>query len=48
MERNPENIDDRSPFELKPASCKLATIRALGAIAIRDSQGNEPVCDQTY
>lgn len=35
MERNPENIEARSPFELRPVFYKLSTVRALGAIAIR-------------
>ena len=39
MERTPENIEARSPFELKPVTCTAAVVRALGAIAIRGTYG---------
>ena len=43
MERNPENIEAQSPFELKPVFYKLSTARALGAIAIKGALRQEPV-----
>jgi hypothetical protein len=48
MERPPENIEARGTFELKPAFENLATVRALGAIAIRGYQRDESVDDRAF
>ena len=41
MERNPENIEARNPFEMRPVFCRLSAVRALGAIAIKGTQIQE-------
>lgn len=46
MERNPENVETRMRFELKPASYRTATVRALGMIAIEGVQEEELVSRQ--
>jgi hypothetical protein len=39
MERTPENIEARSPFELRPVAYTVAAVRALGGIAIKGAYG---------